>query len=139
MNRTLTALTCSAGAFVLTALVLAMAPSGQAAPAGLATPAASPRIVNGDPAGANANPYMVTMHTTVDLPPGAPTPPPVPIDDTTLTVQAARAAIVGAGAVRAQFCGGTLTTPTTVVTAAHCVVSERGSAVADPASILIGF
>lgn len=38
----------------------------------------------------------------------------------------------------AQFCGGTLTTPTTVVTAAHCVVDERTGDVRGPASILVG-
>ena len=41
-------------------------------------------------------------------------------------------------AYTAQFCGGALTTPTTVVTAAHCVVSDAG-AVTTPGEIVIGF
>jgi hypothetical protein len=42
------------------------------------------------------------------------------------------------GAFDAQFCGGTLTTPTTVVTAAHCVVNEDTGAVRPPQELLVG-
>ncbi len=42
------------------------------------------------------------------------------------------------GAYDAQFCGGTLTTPTTVVTAAHCVVDEKTGAVQSPDALLVG-
>ncbi len=43
------------------------------------------------------------------------------------------------GAFQAQFCGGTLTTPTTVVTAAHCVVDQKSGEVMTPAEVLVGF
>jgi secreted trypsin-like serine protease len=42
------------------------------------------------------------------------------------------------GPFDAQFCGGTLTTATTVVTAAHCVVDPLTRVVADPSAISIG-
>jgi hypothetical protein len=42
------------------------------------------------------------------------------------------------GAFQSQFCGGTLTTPTTVVTAAHCVVDQESGNLRDASSILIG-
>ncbi|MFA7324677.1 MAG: serine protease [Candidatus Nanopelagicales bacterium] len=41
-------------------------------------------------------------------------------------------------AFQAQFCGGSLTTPTTVVTAAHCVVDQQSGALTQPAAVLIG-
>jgi secreted trypsin-like serine protease len=41
-------------------------------------------------------------------------------------------------AFEAQFCAGTLTTPTTIVTAAHCVVNQDTGAVTAPDTILIG-
>jgi secreted trypsin-like serine protease len=41
------------------------------------------------------------------------------------------------GAFNAQFCGGTLTTPTIVVTAAHCVREDNGT-ISLPQSILVG-
>lgn len=43
------------------------------------------------------------------------------------------------GAFQAQFCGGTLTTPTTVVTAAHCVVDQKSGVVAVAADLRVGF
>ena len=39
----------------------------------------------------------------------------------------------------AQFCAGTLTSPTTVVTAAHCVVDDQSGAVSGPSELVIGF
>jgi secreted trypsin-like serine protease len=42
------------------------------------------------------------------------------------------------GAYNSQFCGGTLTTPTTVVTAAHCVVDQKTGDVRGPDGILVG-
>ncbi|MCX6423643.1 MAG: trypsin-like serine protease, partial [Actinobacteria bacterium] len=41
------------------------------------------------------------------------------------------------GAFQAQFCGGALTTPTTVVTAAHCVVDDKTESLTAPEDILI--
>jgi secreted trypsin-like serine protease len=41
------------------------------------------------------------------------------------------------GAFQSQFCGGTLTTPSTVVTAAHCVREDNGSTLR-PIDILVG-
>ena len=102
-----------ASAFALIVGLVATAPAGQAAPANLSTPSASPRVVNGDPGTPGTFPYLVSLLDARDF--------------------------AKEGAFQAQFCGGTLTTPTTVVTAAHCVVSERGDIVTDPADILIGF
>ncbi len=45
----------------------------------------------------------------------------------------------GASPADSQFCGGTLTSTTTVVTAAHCVVEEDASTAANPKDIVIGF
>lgn len=42
------------------------------------------------------------------------------------------------GVFQAQMCGGSLTTPTTVVTAAHCVVDQDSGVTSAPASLLIG-
>lgn len=42
------------------------------------------------------------------------------------------------GAYQAQFCGGALTTPTTVVTAAHCVVDQKSARKTDPRDVMIG-
>lgn len=80
-------------------------------PAG--TPAAAPRVINGDPGNPSQFPYLVAL------------------------LDAGRYA--KDGAFQAQFCGGTLTTPTTVVTAAHCVVDEQDGSVTAPADILVGF
>jgi secreted trypsin-like serine protease len=43
------------------------------------------------------------------------------------------------GAFRAQFCAGSLTTPLTVVTAAHCVVDQESGARTSPDRIVLGF
>jgi len=42
-------------------------------------------------------------------------------------------------AFQSQFCGGSLTTPTTVVTAAHCVVDQQSGARDLPSSVMVGF
>ncbi|MDO8731436.1 MAG: serine protease [Actinomycetota bacterium] len=42
-----------------------------------------------------------------------------------------------AGAFQAQFCGGTLTSATTIVTAAHCVVDHKSGARTQAASVLV--
>ena len=44
-----------------------------------------------------------------------------------------------AGAFQAQYCAASLTSPTTVITAAHCLVDERSGKPIRPADILIGF
>ncbi len=48
-------------------------------------------------------------------------------------------ALESAGAFQAQFCAGVLTTPTTVVTAAHCLVDPKTGRKFAPDELLIGF
>lgn len=48
-------------------------------------------------------------------------------------------ALDGADPYDSQFCGGTLTTPTTVVTAAHCVVEEGAHTASGPKELVVGF
>lgn len=43
------------------------------------------------------------------------------------------------GAYQAQYCAGSLTTPTTIVTAAHCVVDQKTGEHEKPENILVGF
>ena len=43
------------------------------------------------------------------------------------------------GAFQAQFCAATLTTPTTLVTAAHCVVNQKTGEQSAAAEITAGF
>lgn len=74
---------------------------------------AAPRIVNGEQEASDAYPWLVSLLS--------------------------RARYERDGAFQSQFCGGTLTTPTTVVTAAHCVTDQETGAQRDPAAILIGF
>jgi len=93
----------------LGALVLPLAPATGAA----STPSAFPRVVHGVQEPAADYPWLVSL------------------------LSAGR--FNQEGAFPAQFCGGTLTTPTTVVTAAHCVVNQDTGAVRDPGTILIGF
>ena len=95
---------------VLLSALLALAVTSVAMPT---AQAAHPRIVNGDPGDPSAHPYLV--------------------------------ALLGAdrfaeeGAFQAQFCGGTLTTPTTVVTAAHCLIDQRTGDERSARSVLVGF
>lgn len=77
------------------------------------SPAAAPRVINGDQGNPAQFPFLVAL------------------------LDASRFA--KDGAFQAQSCGGTLTTPTTVVTAAHCVVEEDSGAVTPANEILIGF
>lgn len=42
------------------------------------------------------------------------------------------------GPFQAQFCAGALTTPNTVVTAAHCLVNPKSGARAQPADLIVG-
>jgi secreted trypsin-like serine protease len=94
------------------AAALALLPAGAASAASAQAPGAQPRVINGVPGTAGQFPYLAAL------------------------LDARRYA--SDGAFQAQFCGGTLTTPTTIVTAAHCVVSERGGVTA-PSAILVGF
>jgi secreted trypsin-like serine protease len=77
-----------------------------------AAPTASPRVINGDEGVPSQYPFLVAL------------------------LLADRYA--SDGAFQAQFCGGTLTTPTTVVTAAHCVVDQKSGDVRGPAGVLVG-
>ena len=78
-----------------------------AAPTGLG----APRIVNGDDSAPGDLPFLVALLDTYDF--------------------------EEEGAFQAQFCGGALTTPTTVVTAAHCVVDDTTESLTAPEDILI--
>ncbi len=97
--------------FSIAVATVGLAVPGQAAP--VSVPASAPRIVNGDNGNPARFPYLVAL------------------------LNAGRYA--KEGAYQAQFCGGTLTTPTTVVTAAHCVVDERSGETTPANQILISF
>ncbi len=91
---------------LLVSTAVALAP----AQASTHAPAAAPRIINGDEGDPAQFPFLVAL---------------------------LRADRVGAeGAFQAQFCGGTLTTPTTVVTAAHCVIDASSGQTFSPGSIV---
>jgi secreted trypsin-like serine protease len=96
---------------LLSALTVAALGLGSSPVAHAATTGA-PRIVNGTDAGPDQFPYLVALLDTKKL--------------------------AKEGAFQAQFCGGTLTTSRTVVTAAHCVVDERTGHVLKPAELRIG-
>jgi secreted trypsin-like serine protease len=96
------------GQALLGALLLLSAGIAGAAPG----QAVQPPVVNGDPGDPGAHPYLVSL------------------------LGASR--YQSDGAFLAQFCGGALTTPTTVVTAAHCVVDQKSGEQRSPGSILIG-
>ena len=48
-------------------------------------------------------------------------------------------ALTGAKPYDSQFCGGTLTSPTTVVTAAHCVIEDGAKTATAPGDLVVGF
>ena len=99
-----------AGGALALAMVLAAAPVSGAS---VAAEGLSPRVVNGQPAAADQYPFVVAL------------------------IDADR--FESEGAYQAQFCGGSLTTPTTVVTAAHCIVDEKSGRVDDASSTLVAF
>ena len=76
-----------------------------------APPAAG--IVNGTPATPGAQDYVVSILDT--------------------------ARMTSEGVFQSQFCGGALTTATTVVTAAHCLVNQKSGRVMEPRQVAIGF
>ena len=83
------------------------------APSAQGAPAGAPRIINGADAEPGQFPYLVSLLDADKL--------------------------ASDGAFQAQFCGGTLTTEWTVVTAAHCVVDEKTGRLRRPAELFIGF
>ena len=100
----------------LASVALTMAVALAAAPVSAATVTAdgiTPRVVNGQSATAGQFPFAVAL------------------------IDAERFAVEGA--YEAQFCGGSLTTPTTVVTAAHCLVDEKTGSQDQASSILVAF
>jgi secreted trypsin-like serine protease len=92
---------------------LVMLAAGGAASAHAAAPSMTPRVINGDPGSADQYPFLASL------------------------LLADRFA--QDGAFDAQFCGGTLTTATTVVTAAHCVVDQKTGDQRAARAILVGF
>jgi secreted trypsin-like serine protease len=78
-----------------------------------AAPAAQPRVINGVPGNPAEFPFLAALIRNEVL--------------------------ASLGAFEAQFCAGTLTSPSTVVTAAHCVVDQDSGLVRAPDSISIGF
>jgi secreted trypsin-like serine protease len=78
-----------------------------------ATRAAEPRIVNGIPADTEAFPFVAAL----------------------LDADAYRKQ----GVYQAQFCGASLTAPTALVTAAHCVVDQKTGERIGPEEILVSF
>ena len=98
----------------LAAVALMTAAALATAPAsGAAVGGLSPRIVNGESAAAGQFPFAVAL------------------------IDAER--FESEGAYEAQFCGGSLTTPTTVVTAAHCIVNEKTGQLDQASSMLVAF
>ncbi len=99
-------------AAVATALALTLTPIASPATALPASRAGGrPLVVNGQSAEAGQFPFVVAL------------------------LDAAR--FEREGAFQSQFCGGSLTTPTTIVTAAHCVVDEDTGREGGASSILV--
>ena len=92
---------------------LALLVAGTATSASASTPAMTPRVINGDPESPDQYPFLVSLLLADRL--------------------------AENGAFEAQFCGGTLTSPTTVVTAAHCVVDQKTGDQRAARTVLIGF
>lgn len=107
------ALISFACALALTVVTIGLAPSSSASVLSAGTPTGAPRVINGDPGNPGQFPYLVAL-----------------LDSRRFAKD---------GAFQAQFCGGTLTTPTTIVTAAHCVVDEEDGSVTAAGDIVIGF
>ena len=76
------------------------------------TPSATPRVINGIEATLGQFPAVVALLL--------------------------QSRVAAESAFQAQFCAGTLTTPATVVTAAHCVVDEKSGRVREPGEVVIG-
>ncbi len=73
----------------------------------------SPRVIHGVDADVGQFPFLAALLNTKDL--------------------------QQKGVFQAQFCGATLTSPNTLVTAAHCVVDQKTGEQHDPADITAGF
>lgn len=82
-------------------------------PSAQAAPSLAPRIINGTDGDPGQYPFLVSLLQTRRF--------------------------QDEGAFQAQFCAGTLTTATTVVTAAHCLVDQKTGTVRDAGEVLIGF
>jgi len=93
---------------VAVVLALAVAPAAQAQ----SNPTVAPRVINGNEGNGAEYPFLVSLLLVDRLP--------------------------HPGPFEAQFCAGTLTSPTTVVTAAHCVVDQNDGTVRNPATFVIG-
>ncbi len=94
-------------ALAIALTLLAASATGQPASVG----GAKPRIVNGQGTEAGQFPFVVAL-----------------VDAETFERE---------GAFDAQFCAGSLTTPTTIVTAAHCVVDDQTGRQAEASSMLV--
>jgi len=95
---------------VALALVLGMLLGGLTTSA-QAAPAQKPEVINGAPSTPGTYSYLVAL-----------------LDSQRYASQ---------GAFQAQFCGGTLTTASTIVTAAHCVVDADTGAHTQPSAVLV--
>ena len=99
--------TTVANALAIALTCIATSATGQPASVG----GAKPSIVNGQGIEAGQFPFVVAL-----------------VDAETFERE---------GAFDAQFCAGSLTTPTTIVTAAHCVVDDQTGRQAEASSILV--
>jgi len=97
----------------LTAAILGLLPFNGAHGVSSGKVEFSPRIVHGLDGKAGQFPYLAALLDTKEL--------------------------QQKGAFQAQFCGGTLTSPTTLVSAAHCVVDQKTGEQSTAADITAGF
>jgi secreted trypsin-like serine protease len=93
--------------------LVALTLSGAVTPMAQAQPTIGPQVINGDEGQTGDYPFLVSLLLASRLP--------------------------NPGPFEAQFCAGTLTSSTTVVTAAHCVVDQNDGTVRSPGSFLVGF